>query len=106
MVDGLFSGSLRSIEAALDVRALRHELLAANIAKANLQARAFLGQTSIKVRDLMSLEEGDLIQLPKLATEDLHMQVEGKNKFAGRIGQFRGQKAFKISRPSRPGEDL
>jgi flagellar basal-body rod protein FlgB len=34
MIDNLFSGSLTSMEAALDVRALRHKLLASNIANA------------------------------------------------------------------------
>jgi len=36
----------------------------------------------------------------------LILQVEDKSKFAGRIGQFRGNKAFKIARPAKPGEKI
>ena len=77
-----------------------------NLSEAKLGVRTYLGQTTIKVRDLLSLSVGDVIRLPKEVTEDLVMRVEGKSKFAGRIGQFRGNKAFKIMRPARPGEKL
>jgi flagellar motor switch protein FliM len=80
--------------------------LLANMAEAKLKMHAYLGQTSIKVRDLLALEPGDVLKIEKEATEDLILQIEGKSKFAGRIGQFRGNKSFKITRPAKPGEKI
>lgn len=34
MIDGMFSGPINSMERALDVRAIRHEMLAGNVANA------------------------------------------------------------------------
>ncbi|MBN1844583.1 MAG: flagellar motor switch protein FliM [Sedimentisphaerales bacterium] len=77
-----------------------------NMADARLKLRAYLGQSAIKVRDLLALEVGDVIKIPKEADSDLILQIEGRSKFAGRIGQFRGHKAFKITRPAKPGEKI
>jgi len=77
-----------------------------NIAESRLKLRAYLGQTSIKVKDLLSLEAADVIKIPKEATDALILQIEGKSKFAGKIGQFRGHRAFKITRLAKPGEKI
>jgi len=77
-----------------------------NMTDAQLKLRAYLGQTSIKVRDLLALDVGDVLKIEKEANEDLVLQVEGKSKFAGHIGQFRGNKAFKITRSAKPGEKI
>ena len=34
------------------------------------------------------------------------LQVEGKNKFAARLGQHKGHKALKITRRLKPGERI
>jgi len=44
------------------------------------------------------MQVGDIIQTEKLANADLVVQVEGKNKFAGRLGQFRGNRAIRVIR--------
>ena len=77
-----------------------------NLSEARLQVRSFLAQTSIKVSDLLALEVGDVLKTTKEATEDLILQVEGKSKFAGKVGQFRGNRATKITRQARPGEKI
>jgi len=77
-----------------------------NMAEAKLKLRAYLGQATIKVSDLLALDVGDVLKIDKEANEDLILQVEDKSKFAGRIGQFRGNKAFKIARPAKPGEKI
>jgi len=77
-----------------------------NIAEAKLKVRAFLGQTTIKVRELLTLEAGDVLKIPKEAQNELIIQVEDKSKFAGHIGQFRGHKAFKITRQAKPAEKI
>ena len=80
--------------------------LVENLSEARLKLRAFLGQTSIKLRDLVELAPGDVLKLSKEANKDLVLQIEGKSKFAGQIGQFRGHKAFRVTRPAKPGEKL
>ncbi len=77
-----------------------------NIGEAKMKTRTFLGQTTIKVSDLMNLQEGDVLKLKKEAIEDLVMQVEGLSKFTGKIGQFRGQKALKVTHRAKPGERI
>jgi len=72
--------------------------LARNVNNAPVEARAFLAQTSIKLSELINLQAGDVITTEKLCTGDVLVQVEGKNKFLGQIGQFRGSRAIRITR--------
>jgi len=58
--------------------------------RATVDVRVLLATTQITVRDLMGLEVGDIIQTDKLAATDLILQIEQKNKFAGRAGRLRG----------------
>ena len=83
-----------------------HDSLLANMSEAKLNTRAYLAQTNIKVSDLLTLEPGDVLKTTKEASDELVCQVEGKSKFAGKIGQFRGNRAFKITRQAKPGEKI
>ncbi len=83
----------------------RHSLLE-NIGDAKLKIRTYLAQTTIKVKDLISLEVGDVLKTQKEAKEDVILQIEGHSKFAGKVGQFRGNRAFKITRPAKPEEKI
>src|SRR5215212_10745338 len=60
--------------------------LTRNVSNARVEMRAFLGQTTITMRELMALQVGDLITTDKPATRDVLVQIEGKNKFYGQIG--------------------
>jgi len=82
------------------------ESLLENLSEARLHLRTFLAQTSIKVKDLLALEVGDVLKTTKEATDDLITQVEGKSKFAGKVGQFRGNRSIKITRKAKPGEKI
>ncbi len=77
-----------------------------NLRHAKVQARAYLGQTQLTVNELLSLAPGDMIRLNKLSGRDFILQVEGRNKFAGRLGQLRGNKALQITRAAEPDELL
>src|SRR3954469_22845651 len=68
-----------------------------NVTQAPLEMRAFLARTSIKVSDLLSLQVGDIITTDKSQNADVFVQVEGKNKFHGQIGQFRGSRAIRVT---------
>ncbi len=65
---------------------------------AEINLRAYLGHTRITLSDLMSLAPGDLIRLDKLVTEEMGLQVEGRDKFIGRLGQLRGNRAFRLTK--------
>lgn len=77
-----------------------------NLRHANVELRAYLGQTTIRLGDLLTLAPGDILKLDKLVNRDFVMQVRGQNKFAGRIGQMRTYRAVQITRKARPDELL
>lgn len=72
--------------------------LKTNVNNAPVEARAFLAQTTIKLNELLSLQVGDVITTDKPIEREVLIQVEGKNKFLGQIGQYRGSRAIKITR--------
>jgi flagellar motor switch protein FliM len=74
--------------------------LTRNLSGAKVEARAFLAQTSIKLSELMNLQVGDIITTEKESTHDVLLQVEGRNKFLGQLGQYRGARAIRITRLS------
>jgi flagellar motor switch protein FliM len=76
---------------------LRHRL-AGHLEAAKLEVTAVLANTSIKVSELMSLQPGDIILTEKPASAPLTLMVEGRRKHIGHLGQFRGNRAFKVSR--------
>lgn len=72
--------------------------LTRNVNNAPVEIRAFLAQTTIRVSELMSLRVGDLITTEKETGQEVLIQVEGKHKFLGRIGQYRGSRAIQVTR--------
>lgn len=80
--------------------------LTGSLNKAGVELRAFLGETKMKLGDLLDLAPGDIIQMDKLVSRDFVLQVEGQNKYAGRIGQHRTYRALQITRRSKPDETL
>ena len=73
--------------------------LTKNVSNAPVEARVFLAQTTMTFDDLLSLQVGDVITTEKDQVRDVLVQVEGKNKFLAQLGQYRGNRAIKITRP-------
>jgi len=73
---------------------------------AKVRLRAFLAQTEITLEELIHLRPGDIIRTDKPVTADLILQVEGRNKFAGRLGKFKGNRAIQITRLADPDEPI
>jgi flagellar motor switch protein FliM len=63
-----------------------------------VELRAFLAQTTIRLNELLALQPGDIITTEKEAGREMLVQVEGRNKFLGQIGQYRGGRAIQITR--------
>lgn len=57
-----------------------------------------LGQTEIKLREMMTLKVGDVIPLDQDSTGEFNVQVEGVNKFKGYYGIHHGTVAMQVSR--------
>ena len=76
--------------------------LTRNVCNAPVELRAFLAQTTITVAELMSLRPGDILTTEKDINSDVLIQIEGKQKFFGSLGQFRGSKAIQITRQVKP----
>jgi flagellar motor switch protein FliM len=72
--------------------------LVRNVVKSPVNLTAYLGQTTIRLSELRELRPGDLIPLEKRIDRDLILRVGGRNKFAGKVGQFRGHRALRITR--------
>jgi len=68
------------------------------VTNAPVEMRVFLAQTTISVNDLLSLQVGDVITTDKESTDDVLVQVEGRNKFLAQVGQFRSSRAIRIMR--------
>lgn len=74
--------------------------------RAPIEVRAFLAQTRITVRELLSLAPGDILRTEKLQDRDFVLRIAGRNKFAGKLGQLRGNKALRLTRKCAPEENL
>jgi flagellar motor switch protein FliM len=79
--------------------------LTTNVTNASVEVRALLAQTKITMRDLLSLQVGDLITTDKPEAQDLLILVEGKNKFQGQVGKLRENKAVRITRHCKSGSE-
>ena len=77
-----------------------------NVQQAPVELRVFLAQTTISVNDLLALQPGDIITTEKPAGGEVAVQVEGRIKFHGKIGQFRGSRAVQITRVCRQMPDV
>jgi flagellar motor switch protein FliM len=64
-----------------------------------LEIKVNLGETEIKLRDLMSMKEGDVIPLDQDATGEFAIEVEGIKKFKGYYGIHHGTVAVQVTRP-------
>jgi flagellar motor switch protein FliM len=72
--------------------------LTSSLSTAPVELRVFLAQTTISVNDLLNLQPGDLLTTDKEQARDVLIQVEGRNKFLGKVGQLKGNRAIQITK--------
>ena len=68
-----------------------------NINSAKLEMTAVLAHTTMKVSDLIGMQIGDIITTDKPTDTEVTVEVEGRTKFRGLLGKFRGGKAVRIT---------
>lgn len=84
----------------------QREQITTALRSAAVGLRVFLAETTITVNELIRLKPGDIIQTAKPSNSDLILQAEDRNKFAGRLYQYKGARALRITRLAEPDESL
>ena len=101
VVDKLSNQTWEAYKRNVQDQALRHRV-AGHLEGTRLPISAQLATTSIKLHDLMNLQEGDLITTEKPASRPVTLNIGEKRKFIGHLGQYKGHRAFKVQRPISP----
>ncbi len=81
-------------------------LIERGIKRATVDIAAFLGGTTISVRELLDLSPGDIIKTTAHAGDEISLVVNKRLKFRGKAGKLRGKRAFLITRPTTPDEEV
>ncbi|WP_034764137.1 flagellar motor switch protein FliM [Chrysiogenes arsenatis] len=68
------------------------------VSKTRLTVHADIGETRMSLRDVLSVEPGDVIMLPTKVRDLMLFKVGDSNKFYGEIGIIDNNKAFRIKR--------
>ncbi len=76
--------------------------VAVNLEAAHLLVSAVLAETTMKLDELRQLQVGDIVMSEKPASSPLSMMVGSRRKFIGNIGQYHGNRAFKVLRAYTP----
>lgn len=77
------------------------EQIGRGLTKASMVVTGMLAQTTITLRDLTEMAQGDLIVTDKPASQNVVLCVEGERKFLAQIGQYKGKRALRIVRAIR-----
>ncbi len=84
----------------------QRELITNHLKVAEVEIRVFLGETTITIDELLQLQPGDIITTKKPADADLVLQVEDRNKFAGKLYRHKDNRALRITRLAETDETL
>ena len=80
-------------------------LLQKGLKHAALAVSTYLAGTTITVRELMDLGPGDIIKTEARPEDESSLHINGRLKFKGRPGKFKGKRAFLITRSTEPDEN-
>lgn len=81
-------------------------LMTNNLSQAALTVTGLLAETTITMRDLLSLSVGDIVTTEKDAREPAVLVVEGEKKFVANLGQIDGARALKVTKRLAPTDRL
>ncbi|MEN3041736.1 MAG: flagellar motor switch protein FliM [Fervidobacterium sp.] len=68
-----------------------------NIKKTKVEVIAKIGETTLTLGEILTLEAGDVIRLKEHYDEPIKVEVNGRVKFFGKPGQYKGNYAVKIT---------
>jgi flagellar motor switch protein FliM len=84
-------------------RQAQRQDVAQNLLDASLELRAVLAETRLRLSDVLTLNEGDVIttnRAASLAGPEASLQIQGSERFIGELGQVDGRRALAITRSS------
>jgi len=84
----------------------KSDAIARGLGATHVDVAGFLAETTMTVRELLTLQTGDIIQTTKPTTGPIILQVGGENKFAGSLGRHKDNVAIKITRRAEVEESL
>lgn len=85
--------------------AKRRELIMGNLSEATIELKAIFAELTLDIKDVMSLNVGDIIPLYKKLTDDVTVTVDDVAWFKGKLGQLNLKKAVKITENIREEEE-
>jgi flagellar motor switch protein FliM len=68
-----------------------------NILESAVELRALLAETHVRLSDVLDMQVGDVIATDKPAGDEVHVQLEGKDKLQGHVAQFHGNRVVQIT---------
>jgi flagellar motor switch protein FliM len=78
------------------------KFIAQRLSDATLDVSGVLAETTMTIADLRNLEVGDVVATEKPAASPVVLTAGGKPKFLAHIGQYKGNRALRISRAIEP----
>ena len=69
-----------------------------HLSSAPVELRTVLARTTLRMSDLLSLSVGDVITTDKPTDAPVTIEIEGRPKFNGSVGKFRGNRAIRITK--------
>jgi len=81
-------------------------LVERGLKRVTLGVSAFLGRTTIKVRELLGLNVGDIIKTNVSTADEMSLVINKRLKFRGKPGQVKGKRAFLITEPTEADDEI
>jgi flagellar motor switch protein FliM len=76
--------------------------VAGHLDSAKVTIASVLANTTITLSELRDLQVGDIILTDKPHSAPITLLIEGKRKYIGAVGQYKGNRAFKVARGYNP----
>lgn len=80
------------------------DTISRNLHRAPMNVTGMLAETTMTVKELLSLAPGDIVVTEKPGVSPIVICVEGEKKYLAQIGQYRGHRALKVLRPIAEGD--
>ena len=84
----------------------RSEEIGRGLGATKVNLIGYVAQTTIRMSELLNLQPGDILKTTKPANGEMIIQVQGLNKFAGKLGKHKDNLALKITRRAEIEEPL
>jgi len=81
------------------------EHLKENLQKTKVEVNAVIGETVLTLGEILTLEVGDVIRLKEHYDEPIKIEINGRLKFLGKPGQYKGNYAVKVTDVIKEGEE-